>query len=582
MRSLSYLHIVSLVCALVVSALDSAGNAGQRSTVRRHEDTSLALQTENITSFAAISPHGAILAKGMPPRTGFKIGHDIAAPKQVVNPIVAQTIPEMFWSPARRSRIVRIIRFHMRPHQIWKTSFIVKHYVHPATKTRFNFSAALAREPHIVDNSLREQLADGDQLPLTGDALPGPTTKSTSLHEWSLAFLVSLGILGYLSVHVEGKLKVDTILQHAEDDLAAPRGRPCWASCCAISVVLLALLTFFLTLLVLSTTPAPSPAQKAGGAADADALPVGHPGERAYEAGQGVAMSVALMGFLIFRRRYAHSVHISKGLLALFAIRGATISVLVATILEFGGIFALSYITGMSSHALADTGNDVNTPGYTAAIALTMLCVGISEELAKCGAVLVGLWLSAGALRLAAPSWFGNFSRVLVENPHALMLAGLSVGCGFMTLENVGYLMSSGLTLVEKDDSVVVERIVRCVVLAVRVGLNLHPWLVGITAARVGQIAFAGGRETPSLSFLELSWALYPAVLAHAAFDFGLTALPFFVSLFLPAGVWFCARYVFDREWEKFEARSLEARSLDGDPSEEVVSPTAPEPSSGD
>merc|ERR1719197_1744166 len=134
-----------------------------------------------------------------------------------------------------------------------------------------------------------------------------------------------------------------------------------------------------------------------------------------------------------------------------------------------------------------------------------------------------------------------------------------------MTLENVGYLLSAGL-MYDKDDSPADERFIRCLIVAVRVGLNLHPWLAGISAARMARVAFGQERENLSLSFRELAWVLWPATVIHSAFDFGLVALPGLMAILMPPVAWFSARWAFDREWASFETRTL-----DMDPSEEIT-----------
>merc|ERR1719265_244565 len=186
--------------------------------------------------------------------------------------------------------------------------------------------------------------------------------------------------------------------------------------------------------------------------------------------------------------------------------------------------------------------------------------VAVIEELSKAGAVIWGTWLSASALRLAMPGCSAN-CRLLVESPRALMLAGLAAGCGFMTIENVGYLISSGL-IRDDGESVIVDKLLRWAIMVVRVVMNIHPWMAGITCARIARLT--RGRDSLSISVKEFAWALYPAVLIHAAFDFGLLALSIF-AMFAPMMAWFGARHIFEKEWEAFEPDVENAE----DPSEE-------------
>jgi RsiW-degrading membrane proteinase PrsW (M82 family) len=328
-------------------------------------------------------------------------------------------------------------------------------------------------------------------------------------------------------------------------------------------------LTFLVTLLVLSAAGTTSSDPTEGEVVDYDSGVVRqprHPGERAYEAGQGVALSVALMALVIFRRRHLYNVQISSGLLSHYAIRGATMSACIASGLEIVGVLVLKHITGLDNADLMPTPEKYSGGFSLLPVAVTMALVGASEELAKASAVMLGAWLVAGAMRLDPPSCCQKLRRVLVESPRALMLAGLAVGCGFMTIENVGYLLSAGL-MYDKDDSVAAERIVRCIIVGVRVGLNLHPWLAGITAARMAQVTFGQGRESLTFSFKEFVWVLWPASALHAAFDFGLVGLPGVLAMFLPICSWLGARAIFNQEWDKYET----SRASEADPSEELT-----------
>lgn len=580
MRSITALsaRCIALVVHYLVSTSASADHVGHRAAVRRQHDGKSKRMVDDTSgdvhrlkpddaydhsdSLAAISPQGVIIAQGFPTLDSTAMGRNStsvgAQSSAVRKEVIAQAFPvQGLWGLPRKSRVGRVIRIHMRPHQIWSVALLAKRW----WRTRHDGGRGIRKPSHIADLD--------DPMPQDDEEVD---EKGSDLQGWSIGFIASLAALAFVVARVGGQYKVE---QQPDEDLRAARGRPCWAYCCAISVVMISLLTFLCTLFILSAAGVRSNTSDdhPGYVVNDNGAfrKAGHPGERAYEAGQGVALSAAFMGFIILSRRHSQSVKVSSSLLAQIAVRGATISVLAATAAEVSGIYCLRCLTGMSAKSLLPSPDQLQLNGASACVAAaaTMLLVGVSEELAKAGAVLCGTWLSAAALRSATPRWYLRPFRLLVESPRALMLAGLSAGCGFMVLENVGYLLSAGL-MYDKGDSVVAERAIRCIIVAVRVGLNLHPWLTGVTCARIAKVAFAEGRDTPSLSFREFVWVLWPSVALHASFDFGLLALPGMLALFLPFVSWFVSRSVFDREWASYETRTVDA-----DPSDEVVGRTS-------
>jgi len=498
------------------------------------------------------------------------------------------------------SRIARIADVHMRPHSMGSYVSLISRYIQSSPlqsqsqKTKPKLvkigdvvvvvpeaaGTTSAIDPTLTGGAgpVAQPIVNGS-VPPVGPLLPGQdggmavddaesdTLQPPNLQLWAVGFFTSLLALGFAASHVGGKMKVEL---QPRDDLAQARGRPCWTFCCAAWVVVLAGITFFFTLLVLSSVGLESRTDGYDG--EGVVLHKSrHPGERAFEAGQGVALSVGLMALLIFRRRHDYSVRISSGLLAQYAIRGAVLSCSIAAVLEISGISFVEKMTGLRESDLLPSADKLSGPGpLLLGVFLSMAMVGVAEELAKLAAMLFGTWLSASAVRLEPANYWRQMWRVLVESPRALMLAGLAVGCGFMTLENVGYLLSAGL-MYYKEDSAVAERIIRCIIVGVRVGLNLHPWLAGITSARVASLCFGQGRPYLSLSFSELAWALWPAVALHSGFDFGLVALPGLVAIFLPPFAWIASRHVFNQEWDKF-ASSVQDNT---DPTEESTAAPA-------
>jgi len=398
-----------------------------------------------------------------------------------------------------------------------------------------------------------------------GTAAPDDVDLKTNFAHWSIAFLGTLMAVSLMSHQVGGKLKIDL---QPEDDLTQARGRAGWTVFIAVSVVVLSLITFASTYMVLTTTNSVNiQSTHHHFVIDADGVVVraGNAGERAFEAGQGVAASVALMSVIILYRRHAEQIQINCGLLSHFAVRGATIATTIASILELGGILLLNRVTGMQVRSLL-THPGKHGLASVVSVGLTMSMVAIAEELSKAIAVIFCLWYCAGALRLATPYCGSKHCRTLIESPRAMMLAGLAAGCGFMTVENVGYLTSVSL-IRDPGNHFILDKVMRWCIMAVRVALNIHPWMTGICCGRIARATY--GRDTPSLSLKELAWALWPAVVVHAVFDFSLVVLGAF-AMFIPLITWFLARSVFNSEWDA--AGELEAASAPtADPSEDQV-----------
>lgn len=85
----------------------------------------------------------------------------------------------------------------------------------------------------------------------------------------------------------------------------------------------------------------------------------------------------------------------------------------------------------------------------------------------------------------------------------------------------------------------------------VRVLLNIHPWLAGLSAARVASVIkdpISGVAPMPSLAVL--LWAIMPSSVVHASFDFILTVAPGGVALLTPVVIWYCSRWMFAAAWE--------------------------------
>lgn len=237
-------------------------------------------------------------------------------------------------------------------------------------------------------------------------------------------------------------------------------------------------------------------------------------------------------------------VQIRNGLLAKFMIRGATLSLIIAMILESLGFFALGLANGP----------------ITIIAIVGMLIVGISEETAKAFAFLWGTYLNpSDARRGSTMDCCLQYCPNLVESARALILAGISVGFGFMAVENALYVLSATLTpavtyesLDDDEYNVSVNEVyvITFVTVITRLLCNIHPLLTALSAARMAHIAFSEQRGNLDLSFTEYVYALWPSALAHAAFDFALLVAPGIFILVLPL-LFFILCWVLNSEWSK-------------------------------
>mmetsp|Transcript_14818 Transcript_14818/g.33713 ORF Transcript_14818/g.33713 Transcript_14818/m.33713 type:complete len:260 (-) Transcript_14818:460-1239(-) len=213
---------------------------------------------------------------------------------------------------------------------------------------------------------------------------------------------------------------------------------------------------------------------------------VDSPGERAFEAGQGVALSVFVGIFILCSWRHSSSVHLRLDLMAQFAFRGAVLSSFTAGVLEVVG----SMVVSATRLAVTSSPQGHLMEGFNVWTVVMMVVVGASEEFSKFLAMIWGSWYKEDKLRSGPLARCSCVWPMLIESPHAMMLVGLSVGFGFMVIENAGYLLS--VACIEDEDGIDAEskpevdialRIMRLVTIVIRVLLNLHPYLSGIVAA---------------------------------------------------------------------------------------------------
>lgn len=395
--------------------------------------------------------------------------------------------------------------------------------------------------------------------------------RGREFRHWGAMLLLSMLVLGVVVAAADSQWKIDSEVE-PNPDLAAMQGRGCWGWCCGGCVFvgcLLVFLTVFINILAMNQEIAKLPTtQLSDGEKNVEVTlrEIKHPGERAFEAAFGVALSMAVAALFLLYWRRRDGVRIGSALMSQFVARGATLSLVIAILLQDVGGSMVQTTTGT-----ADVGSGNEKTGMMSGqdqvgvgVFLLMVLAGFSEEFAKVFAVIYGARLSAREAAAEGPAGCtSKMWRVLVESPRALMIAGLCVGFGFMVVENAGYLaiIASTPPMELKDpetgESQNVDnetlRGIRIGAIATRILLNLHPLWAAITAGRVARLTFWQGRATPNLTYKELSWAFFPSALAHAAYDFILVAVPGLLPLLLPPVCYCISFYFYRKEWSGFD-----------------------------
>lgn len=240
--------------------------------------------------------------------------------------------------------------------------------------------------------------------------------------------------------------------------------------------------------------------------------------------GSDSASSSTCVFFLVLS---AYSVVISHRILGVYAdkasfitrnsvyhmfLRGAIFSVLVAAALEY-----LDYVTAPPR------------PTAWGVVPLT-IAIGFAEELGKFLAVLIGLHVAPCTLpqSLVWPSAetmvYGLFSTrnctrfwtYVVESPRSLAMAGIAVGWGFATTENLEYFITIAKSRTGISGSFS---------MLFRILVNLHPIFTGLAAARLASSVYRDYPAVRSVSVGKIVRALVPSMLMHAMFDFGILFL---------------------------------------------------------
>jgi len=395
-----------------------------------------------------------------------------------------------------------------------------------------------------------------------------PEPRGSDMLRWTSRFVITFIALAVLTWYTVGNLKVEfSGSDDADgDEPVGARGRPCCAYCCATCTVMLSFLIFALSLLVLNAENAEFERHRDLAPGNTTLTFIEHnrtihltqvdsPGERAFEAGQGVALSVFVAIFVLCSWRHLSSVRIRLDLMTQFAFRGAALSSFTAGLLEVFGSMVVS------ATRMAITSNPQGQylmEGFNIWTVIMMLLVGVSEEFAKYAAMVWGAWYKRDALRNRAAARCSCVWPVLIESPHAMMLVGLSVGFGFMVIENAGYLLT--VACIEDEENVdagdkpevdLALRIMRLVTIIIRVLLNLHPYLSGIVAARFATVLLKEPRENDTVTSTELAWILWPSALVHASYDLLVTILPGVLGLLMPFLFWYGVRRQFRKLWDE-------------------------------
>lgn len=275
-----------------------------------------------------------------------------------------------------------------------------------------------------------------------------------------------------------------------------------------------------------------------------------NPGMAAFLSGMGLFLSAVLAGttvvnwqhFCMDKSRCNEGMKNripTRPMLVRFLLRGASLSVVVALLCEVAGKAFLHKEIG-------------DLKGLTFANALWCFLIGLIEEAAKLAAVTCCIRLSKS---IDGSGCFLNCycCQPLVENGCGLALAGLAAGYGFMIVENVEYVL--GTTLQPQTHSVgkapgnsKASAAITIIVIVVRVLLNIHPWLTGLSATLLAKKVYPyqdkPHNDTCSIGPLDFICCLWISVLLHALYDFIVEALPLLAIFSVPV-IWYTSRWLF-------------------------------------
>lgn len=384
----------------------------------------------------------------------------------------------------------------------------------------------------------------------TSDSTNASSSIIGSVGFWFTCLSVMMLVLGGITYYLCSRVPVLTIFPE-NDNFKAVRGGPRILPCCIVTTILFAWAVFgiaVLTIAVLNSEIAEHPDTTEtidNEVKTVHRTEIKSPGQRSFIAASTVPLSMMVATLTLTGWRRAGSVPIRAALMAQFVARGATLAVVAALLLEMaGGI--------ITSHAKMS--QFIGT-------LVVMSITGFAEEGSKVFAVISGLCLSEQSAEVSQQERLRVSSVVLVESEHAMMLAGLAVGYGFMTAENAGYLLDASTTppMSYTDDDGTTQEVpgssvtaIAGCIMFVRIFLNIHPWLAGVSASRIARTAFRDGHGIVGLTTWELLKCFLPSAAVHAFFDFIISVAPA-VAIFAVPGIWFGVRWWFRHEWNSRE-----------------------------
>ena len=213
----------------------------------------------------------------------------------------------------------------------------------------------------------------------------------------------------------------------------------------------------------------------------------------------GVVWSAVLGAFKLRRWMRRGPVSIERGTMAHFAWRGATIGVVLSVLLELGMPLAVACFW----------------PG----LAIFLMRTGAVAAVEELGKFMALTWLSWSSMK----PWCRNPSpsKSWPRSPRGIMLAGFSVGAGFMVVENSGYFpmaldsFMAAIWRCSNREDVMLEVVLEFLeFLCFRIILNPHPYLTGIVAGRFAKGQTANAKQQYSTAVL---WkVLWPSAVLHA------------------------------------------------------------------
>jgi len=366
---------------------------------------------------------------------------------------------------------------------------------------------------------------------------------------WMLLLVLCLGLAGWQIACLNEQLKVEGTDMV---DSAPGHGHIFWFHFFTASTVIITLAVFILAWLEVSVIRLSLSENTQLGQElkeEGLALRIDDSGWRAFEAGIIVVLSVLAGSHWIFGWRKEGSVKLNNALIAQLAVRGASVALLAAVILEIASSKLL--------HVKLKDEDDSPSEAIIGAAKITLIA-GINEEFAKAFSVTWDSVTTQAALA-SRPTGCCGHQTILLRSPQAMMIAGLSVGLGFMTIENASYIIAMVVvpTAVPVNGEVdpteeTMAWASGLLVVIGRVAFNLHPWLAGLTSGRMARSAFANGQGRTMPSFMDFLIAMLPSAMIHSAYDFALMTLPINIGMCVPPAFWLLSYALFAKEFRRF------------------------------